>query len=250
MAFCANCGFKVQEYDKFCPRCGVATRKDYFSDTNNNSVRKESYDGEIIKCPNCGEVLNSFTPNCPSCGYEIRKSNHSSCVNDLANKLEKTESLDERIELIKNFYIPNTKEDIYEFIILAAANIENEGADVLAWQVKLDQAYQKAEFVFGNTPEFGFATKLYNKANKKRQLKKVVNIINIVLKFASMIAIALISNYIIQNGVETLRYSKISLHGGDRADGIWLIILGSIVLLTIPVIAIFWKTKIKNLRGK
>ena len=172
MSYCTNCGKQIPEGTKFCPNCGTLVTS-HHNDTSHKVVEE----GTVHKCPHCGDVISSFTSVCPSCGYEIRKSNHSSCVNDLANKLEKTESLDERIELIKNFYIPNTKEDIYEFIILAAANIENEGADVLAWQVKLDQAYQKAEFVFGNTPEFGFATKLYNKANKKRQLKKVVNII-------------------------------------------------------------------------
>ena len=60
MAFCGNCGFEVQEYDKFCPRCGVATRKDYFTGSSYKSTRKETYDGEIKKCPHCGEVLKSF----------------------------------------------------------------------------------------------------------------------------------------------------------------------------------------------
>ena len=106
MAFCINCGQELAEGAKFCANCGKAV--------NNSATtqRKTVYDGELHKCPNCGELLNSFVTNCPTCGYELRSVKTNSPVNELAKKIEKTTSVAEQIELITNFYVPNTREDI------------------------------------------------------------------------------------------------------------------------------------------
>ena len=73
---------------------------------------------------NCAEMLNSFMSSCPSCGYEVRGSKSKSRVDELATKLELAESAEQKISIIRNFYIPNTKEDIYEFVILATSKYE------------------------------------------------------------------------------------------------------------------------------
>ncbi|WP_102268298.1 hypothetical protein [Massilicoli timonensis] len=73
-------------------------------------------------------------------------------------------------ELIRTFYIPNTKEEIYEFFILASSNIKIGGMNTNAWMVKIEQAYQKAELSFGNTSEFERLKSMYvqiKKMNKK-----------------------------------------------------------------------------------
>ena len=161
MAFCINCGQELADGAKFCANCGQSV--------NNNSTtqRKMVYDGEIHKCPNCGEILNSFVTNCPSCGYELRSVKTNSPVNELAKKVEKASSLDDKIELITNFYIPNTKENIYDFFILAVSNLEDKWYDTDdAWRAKLEQAYHKARLSFGNTSEFEYLEKLYNKTCK------------------------------------------------------------------------------------
>ena len=59
--------------------------------------------------------MNSFATNCPTCGYELRSVKTNSPVNELAKKIERAASVDERIELITNFYVPNTKEDMAEW---------------------------------------------------------------------------------------------------------------------------------------
>ena len=217
MAFCINCGQELPEGAKFCANCGKAVTVE-----NNASKRKTVYEGSLHKCPNCGEILNSFVTNCPTCGHELRDTHGVSSVRQLAIKLEQLESkrpptrgkniflqtfsggaqlqsIDEqKIDLIKNFTIPNTKEDVLEFIVLAAANIDlkvygldsdrykmidparRELSD--AWLAKLEQADNKAEIMFGNTQEYLSMRNVYeNKLNaiKKQKLKIVWLVVGI-----------------------------------------------------------------------
>ena len=80
-----------------------------------------------------------------------------------------------KISLIRSFVIPNTKEDMLEFLILASSNInlqryndfdtisESEKAVSDAWQAKFEQAYEKAKLSFGDTPEFEKIHAIYKK---------------------------------------------------------------------------------------
>lgn len=206
MAFCINCGQELVEGTKFCYNCGAKNEVPQ----NSSSQRKIVYDGVIHKCPNCGETLNSFVLTCPSCGYEIRSVENISYVKQLALKLEKIDSerpaLEEsnaltqiigmyrgmylvsntdkqKISLIKSFAIPNTKEDILEFVILASSNIdtkvygfdrntisptEREISD--SWYAKMEQAYQKAQIMFHDSEEHNYISKLYE--SKKQEIHK------------------------------------------------------------------------------
>ena len=205
MAFCIKCGQELAEGAKFCANCGKAVNGE-----NLTSQRKTVYEGQIHKCPSCGEVINSFVSNCPTCGHEIRGAQGVSSVRQLAMKLEQLEakrppkkginifaqtfgngaqlqSVDEqKIDLIKNFSIPNTKEDVLEFIVLAAANIDLKvyGLDSSryqmlaparrelsdAWLAKLEQADRKAEIMFGHTQEYLSMRNVYE--NKMKAIKK------------------------------------------------------------------------------
>ena len=111
--YCSNCGKELIVGSKFCNDCG--TKVDNIEQSNTDSKRKIIFDGKIHKCPNCGSKLNSFEHKCKDCGYELRGSNLNNVVMEFANKLEKVDSISKKNELISNFYIPNTKEDIYEF---------------------------------------------------------------------------------------------------------------------------------------
>ena len=159
MAFCIHCGQELAEEAKFCANCGKAV-----NDNNSTGQKKTVYDGEIHKCPNCGETLNSFATHCPACGNELRNVKRNSTVNELAQKIEKAASVDEKNELISNFYVPNTREDIYDFFILAVSHLEGNTYDTGgAWRAKLEQTYHKARISFGNDPEFDYIEKLYNR---------------------------------------------------------------------------------------
>ena len=143
MAFCTNCGEKLNDGAKFCHSCGKAV------EASNNAERKVVFEGEIHKCPNCGEVLGSFVAVCPACGYEIRGVSNSIVVREFAYKLASTESNLERLAIISNFPVPNTKEDIMEFLILASTNCDKaKDVDLVeAWMTKMSQCIQKASFL-------------------------------------------------------------------------------------------------------
>lgn len=201
MGFCINCGQTLAEEAHFCSNCGVA-----LGETNTEaSSRKTVYDGELYKCPNCAERLDSFMTVCSTCGYELRGAKGASVVKEFAEKLEQIESVrieankfnsvmegvfgkfnktdEQKINLIRSFSIPNTKEDIVEFVILAASNIDlrlygfsggdpnsSQRAISDAWLAKFEQAYDKARFSFSNSPDFLNIKEIYDQ--KMRQLKR------------------------------------------------------------------------------
>lgn len=225
MAFCINCGRELAEGAKFCANCGKA-----INGNNSTTQRKTIFDGEIHKCPNCGEILNSFTANCPACGHEIRNSTATSAVTEFARKLEllnKGRTIEKKgfasssahsivdeqmISMIRNFPIPNTKEDLLEFIILAASNINEHRYDMFenisgsqkavsdAWHAKLDQAYQKIRLSFGDAPEIRIVQEILEEKNNKIQKNKVSGSMKFLITFIGVwvlwgLVFIFISNY-------------------------------------------------------
>lgn len=207
MAFCINCGQELAEGAKFCSSCGKSA-----NENNLTTERKTVYDGEIYKCPNCGDILDAYESVCETCGYERRGAKATNSVRELQTKLEElyskrpqrkvhtifTQALsggqlsnvdEEIVSLIKNFSIPNNKEDIMEFVILASSNIDikvygnvdgqryqmlnpsqREISD--AWLAKFEQAYQKAQLMFGSSQEFMNIHLLFEKKQKEIRKKK------------------------------------------------------------------------------
>ena len=204
--FCKNCGESVGVSTE-APR----QNKTGSSRTGNPTERKTVYEGTLHKCASCGEVLASFVSICPSCGHEIRDTKSSSAVRELALKLEHIEAqkmpafeekksvmkmvfgkdfkeeneveeaqerfneqkAQEKATLIINFSVPNTKEDILEFMILAASNIDTKNGvdDVVtkAWISKLEQVYQRAQLIMGNSNDFAIIKNIYEQ--KRTELK-------------------------------------------------------------------------------
>ena len=203
MAFCSRCGSRLADGAKFCTNCGA---KIIINAVDNQ--RKQVFEGVIHKCPNCGEIIKAFTTVCPSCGHEFRGTAPSETVKELQLKLEAIEAsrkepkkriipivtLDmleipavdkQKINLIRNFAIPNSKEELVEFIILASSNIETSimygntgyypgeqaaGREITsAWEAKLNQAYEKARLSFGQDPDFADIQTMYS--DKKRAIQ-------------------------------------------------------------------------------
>lgn len=163
-------------------------------------------------CSSCGDIINSFVTNCPSCRYEIREAKVSNSVKELVTKLESIESrqmqiteekkslmkmvfgkdlkdedemqeaarrfesqkIQEKVNVIINYPVPNTKEDILEFMILATSNINTKlGIDddlSKAWIQKMEQVYQRAELTIKNSRDLNPIKNLYN--NKKNEIEK------------------------------------------------------------------------------
>ena len=192
MIICPHCNYENSDKARFCTNCGKPTD---ISDSQRE--RKQVFAGEIIKCPGCGETLKSFKAYCPLCGYELRNATASKSVQQLADEirsLEKTRSRSKRkrsilsvyegpdpvsesiANLIRSFPIPNTKEDLIEFFIMASANIDTNVLDrgdnssqkliSEAWISKYEQAYNKAKIVLQNDPELNQIEKTFERKNR------------------------------------------------------------------------------------
>lgn len=185
MAYCTNCGAQVDDNAKFCGVCG--NKMPIKQQPQKTNTRKTVYDGTIHKCPNCGAGLSSFVKNCPECGYELRGTDVVESVSAFARRYAVTTSNAEKVDLIRTFVIPNTKEDILEFAILASSNID-EGSftrdNVVvsggatqsevseAWMAKFEQAYHKAAILLEGTSEFQRIERLYNQKHLQLQSAK------------------------------------------------------------------------------
>lgn len=105
--------------------------------------KKEAF-GRV--CPNCGKQIPPMTLKC-ECGYEFNCTNSSSIVQQLMEKIEQIQStpinysnpkdkmykeeMSNRRKRIRDtisvFPVPNTKEDIIEFLSLAVSNSKIKG---------------------------------------------------------------------------------------------------------------------------
>lgn len=167
--FCPYCGTELDNGARFCKHCGSPIDRPKASTFK---TREQEYAGKMIKCPACGEDIPSFTAVCPSCGHEIRGSRATNSVQELSYKLEHTSSDKAKANLIRTFPIPNTREDILEFMILASTNIENSYQPEVseAWSVQFEQAFSKAKIFYGDDPKVWECYNLY--LTKKKQAQK------------------------------------------------------------------------------
>jgi len=148
------------------------------------------YDGEIHKCPSCGATLSSFAVKCSICDIELRGVETVKSATDLVALLDSVERkrgviddntiLEREIWIIENFPIPNTKEDILEFIVLAASHIDMSKANaendklMQAWKKKFEQAYYKARIIFGDSVEFQRVEKIHKEELIKPKRNKIM----------------------------------------------------------------------------
>lgn len=177
MAFCSNCGAKLKEGVKFCSECGSRVENEEHS---TNEKRKTVFEGAVHKCTNCGEVLPSFVLKCPSCGYEIRDTKSSRVIEEFSKKLSECESINKTIQVIRTFPIPNTKEDLFEFLVVAKTNMkrydkngdgvisESEEELLNAWLIKVDQCIEKAKILISDSKDL----ELFEKAREEITIVK------------------------------------------------------------------------------
>lgn len=172
MAFCSNCGQPIADGAKFCSNCGIELKE-----ADVSAQRTATYEGVIHKCPNCGEHLSAFVAICPSCGYELRGIQNANSVKNFSQKIEQAKSNEQKASLIRNFPIPNTKEDIFEFMILASTNIGGEQEKKIfdAWLTKFEQSYQKAQLVIKDPSDIARVKTIYEKTYKQANREKLLH---------------------------------------------------------------------------
>lgn len=220
-AFCAECGSELPDKARFCPGCGhpAAPQKAFphaaaplhpqpTADAQ-QTARREMYDGAVRKCPSCGSAVNPTDAVCATCGHhftarkasgsverfsqqmlDIERSRKDGLLEAIAHSMRggQADSTDrQKILLINTFPIPNTIEELSEFMYLAATSIdvklsrkslfgsapstEKDISD--AWVAKMQQVYQKAAMSFPNDPVFAQIRNLYE--GKMAELKMKID---------------------------------------------------------------------------
>lgn len=142
--------------------------------------------GDVKKCPACGAIAQSFQTKCSDCGHEFSNIGANVSIGKLFEMLNACESdrkekstsvfgvmgslmaeglggdkvLEKKKSIISGFPIPNTKDDILEFLSIAIPNAkqkgnflskgnpENKSHNDLAptWFSKCEQIVMKAKF--------------------------------------------------------------------------------------------------------
>lgn len=210
MAYCPNCGTKLVDGDIFCGNWGkrieaaAAPCEPIFSqaptEERESPTKETKPKSGITRCPACGEIVDKNAVICPSCGFGIRDVADGS-IALLSQKLDLIESkrpqkrkkdendtisaTDERkISLIRSWPIPNSKDDLIEFAAMASGNciaspklgndrIAAEDALADAWRSKFDQAYAKAEHLFGDSDEFALLMDLKTDIQKRTVVSRL-----------------------------------------------------------------------------
>ena len=186
---------------------------DFKKANDGQPIRKVDYEGEIHKCPNCGDILGAYESVCETCGWERRNSKASVAVKEFEAKYAKVDDDKKKMDLVRSFPIPNTKEDICEFVLLAAANVDLDAhgphsdewkiingerrAISDAWISKMEMAIQKAELMFPGTKEYVHICTVYEKKMKQVRKKKhkLAKILLLSIGLPILLIIALVGSH-------------------------------------------------------
>ena len=161
-------------------------KKAQLNETNTGVAPQSNKFGDVKKCPVCGGIVQSFQTQCADCGYKFSHIEANSSITKLFKMLEEVEASrkeqtvgksvasiflqayglggdktdNRKKEIIKNFPIPTTQEDILEFLALAVPNARQLGnfftrknpenikhnEFVPVWKAKCEQIIMKARF--------------------------------------------------------------------------------------------------------
>lgn len=207
---CGKCGQRLKSDSKFCGKCGsqiVQSTNTKVNQTRDFNTQQEDFN----RCPNCGSNISRMEIQCHFCGFQIAQRSVPNSVKSFAEELSRIEfeakddfeglteayqyegkretekrygskSFERKISFINSFPIPNTVEEIIEFILLAIANIDTKfglnSADNIrygkpgmlyyteiklatTWINKLEQAYNKALILFPDDPLFPRVQDIY-----------------------------------------------------------------------------------------
>lgn len=150
------------------------------SNMSQGLMQNNNKEGTLKKCPSCGAPVQSFATQCTDCGHEFRGIKSASSIERLYDELQKIEEIERsrqrswaqkidgdigvqksvatrQASAISSFPVPNTKEDLLEFLSIASSEakkklsmfIMHAHPDAIlkkAWKSKCEQVITKARF--------------------------------------------------------------------------------------------------------
>lgn len=131
-------------------------------------------------CPRCGASIQSMQLTCPECGFEFNNEDANANAKELMRLIEKANNTDKKIEIIRNYPIPNTKENLTEFLALCTSNStltwhmrfgdnsNDEYKICCAWRDKSKQVIVKSRLMLKDEPSImSLVDKLEKEISKK-----------------------------------------------------------------------------------
>ena len=186
MAYCTKCGTKLNDDAVFCHKCGAPV-------DNVKTASSSAREDKLHKCANCGEPLEWGQTKCPACGWVVRDVEASKTSDSFTHELRGLqqeigqrsgnkgffnrlasfwEANDSKVDLIRTFVVPNTKEDLLEFALVAVSNVTDDRKEIAdAWFAKLGQVNDKATLMLVGTGEQKQIARLFQRAKRQRFLK-------------------------------------------------------------------------------
>lgn len=220
-----------------------------------SAPKSEKY-GDVRKCPACGAIVPSMAAKCPECGYEFTNVEANSSTRLLMQKIDeiqaqyaeltanvdnKDESTirtrgyqvkrqlnDRTAQLIQNFPIPNTREDLIEFLTLCIGNskadsIMLDGNDPVtpAWRKKLQQVIAKVKVALPNDQQAQELIEEYEgkRENSKKKGKKIAIGIVVLIVVACLIALLVPKEMSPKEQVKALSEQVVEMVNKGDLDG-------------------------------
>lgn len=220
-----------------------------------SAPKSEKY-GDVRKCPACGAIVPSMAAKCPECGYEFTNVEANSSTRLLMQKIDEiqaqyaelTANVDNKDEstirtrgyqvkrqlnartaqLIQNFPIPNTREDLIEFLTLCIGNskadsIMLDGNDPVtpAWRKKLQQVIAKVKVALPNDQQAQELIEEYEgkRENSKKKGKKIAIGIVVLIVVACLIALLVPKEMSPKEQVKALSEQVVEMVNKGDLDG-------------------------------
>ena len=149
--------------------------------------------GIVRTCPNCGSTLIGGLARCPECGHTISNVEANSSAKILDKRLRDSRRHN-RPNIIRSFPIPNTREDLIEFLsslepkaLVTPKGEDYEKRETNAYYEKYVECLNKARISFGDDSAIKMFIEHYNSFHSKKKLK-----VYIIIAFAICI-VAIVS---------------------------------------------------------
>ena len=189
----------------------IAIQKKELSHSQSSKENTSNKAGDIKKCPTCHSPVQAFATKCSDCGHEFQNIAINESLLNFITKLENEETkiyqnvkygieshrLQQKINIIAQFPIPNNKSTTIEFIIYCLPMFENEeinNKERLAWKIKIEQSLNKLQMISKASEDViilkEFQSKFNNaiaKYNKSRRSFRLFDFL-----FSSLFAILLL----------------------------------------------------------
>ena len=172
---CPKCGQEIDSMTTSCPWCGCQINyKEAVNSITIFNQELQKIDSEKIQAIRV--VEEDFQEQINKAWREKKKEELKQNEEDQVNKIEDRYN-EKKENYIMNFPVPNTKEDIVQFMTLISSNIENSfkgksDIDTDVWVSKFNQIKSQAEIAMVHDESLSKVLAIYNETMEKYQQKK------------------------------------------------------------------------------